>query len=66
MLQLADLALPSILWYRRHHWHKAESMISLITRVTHQHFVVITWLPKISSTTMTTLQIQQQNIQNSR
>ena len=45
VVSLAHLAFPAILWYRRHHWHKAEGMISFITRVTDQHFVVITWLP---------------------
>jgi len=45
---IANLALPAILWYCRHHWLKAESMISFITGVTHQHFVVITWLPTIT------------------
>jgi len=59
-LSLAHLALPAILWYCCHHRHKAKSMISFITSVTHQHFVVITWLPTISSATMTISQIQQQ------
>jgi len=42
---VANLALPAILWYCCHHWLKAESMISFITGVTHQHFVIITRLP---------------------
>jgi len=44
-ISFTHLALPAILWYRRHHWHKAESMISFITGITHQHFIVITRLP---------------------
>ena len=38
------LALPTILWDGRHDWVEAVRVVAFVTRVTHQHPVVISRL----------------------